>query len=182
MPPHSRNYRRRGTTNKEPYMEQYKTCSRCKQLLLISDFNKRTKTKDGLNYYCRKCDADARYAYRHSGAFTRVAYRNWPEEKKILNRQRNLAYNKANKHKRTLAMSKRRARQKQNGVFVIHDYEILAIQRANCFYCGNPGGEVDHVIPLSRGGAHSIGNLVPACRSCNSSKNNRFITEWRLKR
>lgn len=31
----------------------------------------------------------------------------------------------------------------------------------------------DHVIPVSRGGAHWPSNLVPACHACNSSKNNR---------
>lgn len=39
-----------------------------------------------------------------------------------------------------------------------------------CSYCGNPGGTLDHVIPLVGGGEHSEDNLVGACRSCNSSK------------
>jgi hypothetical protein len=42
-----------------------------------------------------------------------------------------------------------------------------------CAYCGvSPGVEMDHVIPTSRGGTHEIGNLVPACKPCNSSKKN----------
>lgn len=39
---------------------------------------------------------------------------------------------------------------------------------------------IDHVVPISRGGANSIGNIVAACGSCNSSKNDRLLTEWRL--
>jgi Restriction endonuclease len=43
-----------------------------------------------------------------------------------------------------------------------------------CYWCGKkfPGKKCrpDHVIPLSRGGAHSLENLVTACHSCNSSK------------
>lgn len=37
----------------------------------------------------------------------------------------------------------------------------------------------DHVVPLSRGGKHSIGNLAPSCRKCNTSKGNRYLTEWK---
>lgn len=48
----------------------------------------------------------------------------------------------------------------------------------NCWYCGtatNPfrNFEVDHYIPLSKGGADDISNLVPACSRCNAKKGNR---------
>jgi DNA-directed RNA polymerase subunit RPC12/RpoP len=33
---------------------------------------------------------------------------------------------------------------------------------------------IDHVIPLSKGGAHSPDNIVTACFSCNSRKGNRI--------
>lgn len=57
-------------------------------------------------------------------------------------------------------------------------------QRGRCFYCDvvlSPKYHLDHVVPLSRGGLHSIGNLVIACISCNCSKRNKFIVEWRRK-
>lgn len=48
-----------------------------------------------------------------------------------------------------------------------------------CFYCREQANlTMDHVVPLSRGGAHSIGNILPACLSCNSSKRDRLIVEW----
>jgi 5-methylcytosine-specific restriction endonuclease McrA len=43
-----------------------------------------------------------------------------------------------------------------------------------CWMCGNPADTVDHVKPLAKGGAHMLCNLRPACRSCNSSKNDRW--------
>lgn len=35
---------------------------------------------------------------------------------------------------------------------------------------GRSRPELDHVVPLSRGGPHTVANLVPACLRCNRSK------------
>lgn len=49
-----------------------------------------------------------------------------------------------------------------------------------CFYCGSTEGpfELDHIIPWSRGGDHSVENLVVACRPCNRSKGAKTLEEW----
>jgi len=39
-----------------------------------------------------------------------------------------------------------------------------------CSYCGAPGGTVDHIIPVSKGGTSEWHNLTAACGFCNSSK------------
>lgn len=49
-----------------------------------------------------------------------------------------------------------------------------------CAYCSDLACEWDHVIPLSRGGAHQIGNLVPSCRTCNASKSTKTPSEWKV--
>ena len=44
---------------------------------------------------------------------------------------------------------------------------------AGCWICGcdlSEGMHVDHVKPLSRGGAHMLSNLRPACPTCNIRK------------
>lgn len=58
---------------------------------------------------------------------------------------------------------------------------ILLHYRSECAYCKSPLGRFhwDHVIPLSRGGDHAIGNLVPACGPCNQSKGAKLVTEWK---
>lgn len=52
-------------------------------------------------------------------------------------------------------------------------------QRRSCAYCPAPATTVDHVIPLARGGTNYEGNLVPACKRCNSAKCDRLVVEWR---
>lgn len=53
-----------------------------------------------------------------------------------------------------------------------------------CRYCGDTEGpfELDHVLPHSRGGPDTVGNLVVACRSCNLAKRDRTPEEmgWTL--
>ena len=49
-----------------------------------------------------------------------------------------------------------------------------------CGYCGAPGPglQKDCLLPISRGGRYTLGNVVPACRSCNASKCNTEVTTW----
>jgi HNH endonuclease len=52
-----------------------------------------------------------------------------------------------------------------------------------CAYCRMARAtDQDHVIPLSRGGRHMIGNILPACRNCNAQKQARLPIEWRTSR
>jgi len=48
-----------------------------------------------------------------------------------------------------------------------------------CAYCGLDGDmQIEHVVPISKGGAHDIGNIIPACMSCNFSKRSKPMVEW----
>lgn len=55
-------------------------------------------------------------------------------------------------------------------------------RRTKCTFCDQDADTIDHCIPLARGGTNYEGNLIPACRHCNSSKQARLITEWRYGR
>lgn len=48
--------------------------------------------------------------------------------------------------------------------------QVLDRDHHTCVYCGRPAGEVDHVIPVARGGTNTTHNLVAACRACNRRK------------
>lgn len=49
--------------------------------------------------------------------------------------------------------------------------------RFTCSYCGAPGTdaelEIDHIIPVAKGGSNHMSNLTTACRAFNQSKGAR---------
>lgn len=47
-----------------------------------------------------------------------------------------------------------------------------------CAYCGRFATHLDHVRPLSKGGADKESNIVPACAPCNLSKGAKTLAEW----
>ncbi len=61
-------------------------------------------------------------------------------------------------------------------------YKIHQRDRFTCVYCGARSGEIDHVLPISRGGTNDEANLVAACIPCNRKKSDRLLSElgWRI--
>jgi 5-methylcytosine-specific restriction endonuclease McrA len=47
-----------------------------------------------------------------------------------------------------------------------------------CYYCGAKFEHIDHYIPLSKGGSHTLENVRPSCSFCNTSKNNKMPEEF----
>jgi len=69
----------------------------------------------------------------------------------------------------------------------VRDHEKEMEKGNVCVYCSATDKlSTDHIIPISRAGVDqrivalldSADNCVQACRSCNSSKNNRDVFEW----
>lgn len=55
----------------------------------------------------------------------------------------------------------------------------VAIWRGACAYCGAPNAKtMDHVLPLKFGGLDEPCNIIPACKTCNSSKSAKPMEEW----
>lgn len=54
--------------------------------------------------------------------------------------------------------------------------------KGRCYYCGNPTPPkeltMDHIVPISRGGKSSRGNVVPCCKTCNKTKKQLLPMEW----
>ena len=53
---------------------------------------------------------------------------------------------------------------------VVSKKTILIRDDWTCQYCNEYGNTVDHIMPKSRGGGNTWGNLCCACKSCNGKK------------
>lgn len=59
---------------------------------------------------------------------------------------------------------------------------VLKRDNYTCHYCGDRSGdfEIDHMIPVSRGGSDDLDNLVTSCRTCNRQKRDKTVEEFRV--
>ncbi|MFJ9961101.1 HNH endonuclease [Streptomyces avermitilis] len=55
---------------------------------------------------------------------------------------------------------------------------IMARWAYICAYCPQAAEHLDHVEPLSKGGADVETNMLPACADCNLSKGAKTLAEW----
>jgi 5-methylcytosine-specific restriction endonuclease McrA len=85
-------------------------------------------------------------------------------------------YRKENPEKARAVDQRARAKRTQAPVndFTAQQWrEMQAAYEHRCVYCGKRGKgklTMDHIQPLSKGGSHTLSNIVPACKSCNSRK------------
>ena len=60
-------------------------------------------------------------------------------------------------------------------------FEVFKRDKFTCQYCGESAPnvilEIDHIVPVSKGGGNDIMNLVTACRDCNSGKTNKRLDD-----
>lgn len=156
-----------------------KYCYKCKEMLSIASFSRDARTKDGYQGKCKTCSRQIFNAWYVAHAETqraakRAYYQDNPEilarRKKTQHRWMIENLERMREHNQT-----RRSFLKGAPVvdFTRKQWEYLKIMyKQCCAYCGKKQKSLtqDHIIPLSKGGSHTMSNIVPACRSCNSKK------------
>lgn len=154
-----------------------KQCSKCKKVLSFDNFNKKSSGKYGIEAICKTCRSEYSRAYRAR-----------PEVKKLLaehHKGYRSGYIKTFKGKAARWRWHRSDRVKRRNLgtdmFYVSDKDIKRLMRSSCFNCNsNERLEVDHVIPLTLGGRHSIGNLQVLCHYCNRAKFNKLPIQFRV--
>lgn len=176
-------------------MEHSKRCYKCKTIKPIADFYKNKSAKDGHQSHCKPCNLASNKKWQeknldkfagYSAEFrkrnpekTKAVVIEWRLQNKEHIRKYSKNYRIKHPEQKLKGRQTRRARRTKASVYLVTTKDLEQIMSKACIYCGAPSQHLDHIIPLSRGGAHSISNLVAACATCNLSKYNKFITEWR---
>ena len=85
-------------------------------------------------------------------------------------------------HHRRRRASKRAAAIGDSREIIQWEKTWRAQKTVKCHWCSKrikpPTAHVDHVIPLSKGGAHALGNLCVSCSTCNLCKNAKPPEAW----
>lgn len=123
----------------------------------------------------------AKWAKKHSGQMSAIqaAWRKANPEKI---RELKVAWKADNPDYAAVAAQRRRTRKASAagaGVSQREWRQIVADALELCAHCNQHKPlTMDHVEPLSRGGAHDPENIVAACKSCNSSKHDTPLVLW----
>jgi 5-methylcytosine-specific restriction endonuclease McrA len=106
------------------------------------------------------------------------AYKETPAGKACLKRAQD-KHSKTDKRKASCARCATKRRTQIEIISTLTAAEWEGIKKSfnqRCVYCGEKKPlTMDHIIPVSKGGFHVKENIVPACRSCNSRKNNKTV-------
>ena len=131
---------------------------------------------------------NAAYYLRNKNALIAASRANYKAKKdsekfKLLTRERGIKYYRENKVRVILriinANHRRRSIYKVGSVSRGQWEEIKRAHGYRCAYCKNKRKlTMDHKVPISRGGQHSVVNIAPACGSCNSSKRDKTVREF----
>lgn len=176
--------------------EGYKRCHKCGRVLEMTKNFYWNSIKEQYDSPCKDCVmAYKRENKDHINKRRRILRAENPEPfrkkekewrdnnpERYAARRRKQGEKESVKIQRRLGGQRHEARKKNLPATLTKEQWELCKQYFNnqCAYCGETVDSLtqDHVIPLSKGGEYTINNIVPACRSCNSSKCDRDLLEW----
>lgn len=128
----------------------FRGCFRCGQVKKLEDFvsgGRKSRSLLKKSYICKKCGNEKTRAWFLANQDKVLEYR-----KKRSGRDFSLSYR----------------------------WRILDRDKFTCQYCGSSAPtvrlEVDHIIPVSKGGKTEDSNLITACFDCNNGKRDKMIS------
>lgn len=98
-----------------------------------------------------------------------------------LARSKKWAKENIEQYRHTQTIAQRRRRTRLMGMLTYAEWQEIK-EKFNhcCAYCGKKYTRLtrDHVIPVAKRGYNTKDNVVPACKSCNSRKQAKDVTEF----
>lgn len=125
-------------------------------------------------------EAAARYLQNHE--YAKVAKRESDRKYarsnvgKIVNRAAQARYRRTARARDIRRIAKAR-RRRAEGSFSPEEWQVkLRAFGGGCAICDSTEHiEIDHIVPISRGGTNTIDNVQPLCRHCNASKGAKIL-------
>lgn len=160
-------------------------CTDCHYMLPLDMYHLDGSAPDGRAYRCKDCAITAaRKHYREN----RKHHAELSKERYEANKEQLLAQQTeyAQRYPQKYSLIKRayRARERAADGEPFNKDDILRIykqQRGRCHYCHVPLRklfELDHVVPISKGGGNEDGNVVCTCPWCNENKRDLDADEF----
>lgn len=161
----------------------YKICSQCNQEKPVSEFGKQSSKFDGYEYACLICSRKRKADYKQRN---RDKILKWQREYNSREHVKLGRKNYKNTVKGKVAIAKinhkrREAAENAKEKFTYKHYNFLMeVQQGCCAKCHRKFTEklkveIDHVLPVSKGGTTSFENIQLLCKSCNVSKGTKHI-------
>ncbi len=184
---------------------RHATCEHCKRDFAIT--NEKRGGRMVFRFCSRPCaDATKRYARKPCatcgastpqarskfcsracfGAARRVAEPKWTHPARIAERRaHHAAWRRAHPERIVNAQVVRRRGFKYGAGLSDGEWERIKADAGYCCLCCRKAEPdikltVDHIVPISKGGAHEPANIQPLCHSCNSKKRTTVI-DYRVK-
>ena len=173
-----------------------KSCTKCGST--VNGFHKRKASKDGYRSLCKLCHNEDSRKWRSvpkNYIVMKIYQSAWNKTPKGIESSRKSSrklyeqsngtaqkrYNETEKGKlaNRLKASRYNARKNNASICDLTAEEWEAIKKFyyhKCYYsgsgtqCSKGNLEMDHIIPLSKGGNHTMSNIVPSCRKHNAQK------------
>ena len=162
-----------------------KQCSKCGQVKNVSEFYRCIGYFDGLKNSCKGCAKSGVEKWRENNQEYRKEYnkKHYENNKEaILKQQKEYAQTPEGKAAKARTNHKRRLKVRDNGgTWTLEEWNsCLAYFDYKDAYTGEPltTTEMEHVIPVSKGGTTYIYNIVPANGPTNRSKGKKDLFEW----
>jgi len=171
---------------RKPIVDGSKQCYRCREWKPVAAFSRSAPRADGLDPRCRECSAEyhrqyqARNRQKRTEAARKLRAKNPDYQRQNVARWRERNYEQHLAQARVYAAA-RRARKRDQ---FVENVDALTVYERDSGICGICGAavevdhfNVDHIIPLSRGGEHSYANVQLAHPDCNFRKHNKLMSE-----
>jgi 5-methylcytosine-specific restriction endonuclease McrA len=185
---------------KQQVGQGYRKCTQCGKVLCETEENFRFKKHmGGYIFYatCKECEKVLKRKYKEVHKEEVSNYNKlWNKNNKAARIKLNKKYyinNKESENARTKKYAKmnpekinnlaqlRRAKLNNTvATFNESDWDLCKKEfNYACAYCGKKKSLAkEHFIPLYNGGEYTKNNIIPSCKSCNSSKSNKDFEEW----